>query len=103
MALGQVMLTQRLQNGRRMAQDAQLVCDGGLALADAAGSLLLAQMLLLHELLQALGLLDVIQIAPLQIFHQRQHPGRGFANSAKCTYRCFLIIKYPRILIHVKL
>ena len=28
---------------------------------------------------------------------------RGFANSAKCTYRCFLIIKYPRILIHVKL
>lgn len=83
MALGQVMLTQRLQNGRRMAQDAQLVCDGGLALADAAGSLLLAQMVLLHELLQALGLLDVIQIAPLQIFHQRQHPGRLLVHVRK--------------------
>ena len=41
MALGQVMLTQRLQNGRRMAQDAQLVGNGGLALANAAGGLLL--------------------------------------------------------------
>ena len=65
MALGQVMLTQRLQNGRRMAQDAQLVCDGGLALADAAGGLLLAQVVLLHELLQTLGLFDVVEIPAL--------------------------------------
>ena len=35
MALGQVIFAQRLQNGRRMVQDSQLVCDGGLALADA--------------------------------------------------------------------
>ena len=47
-ALGQLVLAQRLQDGRRMAQDAQLVGDGGLALADAAGGLLLAEVILLH-------------------------------------------------------
>ena len=38
---------------------------GGLALANAAGGLLLAQMVLLHELLQAFGLFYVVQIPPL--------------------------------------
>ena len=33
-------------------------------------------MILLHKLLQPLGLFDVIQIPPLQVFHQRQHSGR---------------------------
>ena len=60
-----------------MAQDAQLVGDGGLALADAAGGLLLAQVVLLHELLQTLGLFDVVEIPALQVFDQRQHAG-GF-------------------------
>ena len=41
MALGQMIFAQRLQNGRRMAQDAQIVGNGGLALANAAGGLLL--------------------------------------------------------------
>ena len=64
-ALGQVVFAQRLQDRRRMAQDAQLVGDGGLALADAAGGLLLAQVVLLHELLQTLGLFDVVEIPAL--------------------------------------
>ena len=40
MALGQVIVPQRLQNGGSMAQQPQLIGHGGLAFADALGGLI---------------------------------------------------------------
>ena len=64
---------QCLQHRRTVAQQAQLVGHRALAFSQQPGGLLLAHPEMLHEIADALGLLDEIQILPLQIFHQRRH------------------------------
>ena len=70
MALGEVFLPQGFQHRLAVAQQPQLVCDSALTLAQQSGSLLLAHAAQLHELLDAAGFLDKVQVLPLQIFHQ---------------------------------
>ena len=73
MALREMVLPQGRQNRLGVAQQPQLVCDGGLAQPHPQGRLLLAQTIEPHEPFQALGLLDVVQVPPLEILYQGQH------------------------------
>ena len=57
-----------------MAQQAQLIGHGGLALADALGGLLLAEAVEAHEAGEALGLFNEVEVPALEVLHQGQHP-----------------------------
>ena len=80
MPLTQAVQPQLRQYARREAQEPQLVRHGRLALAHLPRRLLLTETPGLHQARKALGLLDKIKVAPLQILHQRQHPGRLFVD-----------------------
>ena len=60
MALGEAVLTQLRKYGIAVPQDAELVCNGRLALSNAQRSLLLRQPAALHEMRKALRFVDIV-------------------------------------------
>ena len=75
MTLRQVSGPKGVQHGVAVLEQPELVGDGALAFAQQPGGLLLAHAPLPDQPGNALGLLDIVQILPLQIFHQGCHPG----------------------------
>ena len=73
MALGKMILPKLFQHLGAQTQEPQLVGHGALALPHTQRRLLLIQAVQVHQPRQPLRLLDVIQIPPLQILHQRHH------------------------------
>ena len=74
MALRQSPFPDGLQHPLPQAQQPQFVGDGALAFSQSPGRLLLGKVPPLHKTPDALGLLDKIQILPLQVLHQSGKP-----------------------------
>ena len=73
MPLRELVLPQQGQYLRAVAQQPQLVRHGALTFTHTLGRLLLTQTIQAHEPRQPLGLLDVVEVAPLKVLHQRDH------------------------------
>ena len=71
--LRELVLPQHGQHLRAVAQQAQLVRHGALTFTHTLGRLPLTQTIQAHEPRQPLGLLDVVEVAPLEVLHQRDH------------------------------
>ena len=75
MAFGESGLPQGSQNGVRVLQQAQLVGNGALAFSQQPCRLLLTHIPVLHKPGDAHGLLNIVQILPLEIFHHSRQAG----------------------------
>ena len=71
MPLGKAALAQRFQHVLGQLQEPQLVRHGRLRFAQAARGLLLAHAEHADQLPDAVGLLEKVEVAALQVFHQR--------------------------------
>ena len=72
MALREAILPQELHTGGAQTQQAQLVGDCRLGASQAFGGLILAHVVGGDQAGNGGGLLHVVQVAPLEVFHQRQ-------------------------------
>ena len=72
MALGQGVFLRGGAHRLRQAQQAQLVGDGGLGLAELLRGLLLREVIAADEPGEGVGLLPVVEVAALEIFDERE-------------------------------
>ena len=75
MAFGQPLAAQGVQHVLGQAEKTELVRDGGLAHAEPSRAFLLAQPEQADEPRHALRLLYVVEVAPLQVLHERDQAG----------------------------
>ena len=81
MALGEPLFAQQARAVRRQAQQPQLVGDGGLRFPQLLRRLLLREAVGSDELRDGRGLLQIVQVAALEIFDQREQRALLLARS----------------------
>ena len=64
-----------------MLQKPQLVGNAALAFSQSLGGLFLSQMIALHQKADPLGLFHKVQILPLEIFNEGNHPALPVAHA----------------------
>ena len=102
-ALAEPCFAQCVQYLRRMLEDAKLVRNGGLALADPPRRLLLTHAVLPHQPRKPFRLFYIVQILPLQVFNQCEqarillvHAQNDARYLSKSRHSCGAQAPFPR-------